>query len=286
MLRRTRKSDVDLDINNASGSQLPLSTKMIELRPSELHFLSSYLKEIDKQVLTSRCEQALQATQDLPSYRTIQSLNWLQPQVHNHRAYKTLRSDFQNDYPPKVAELGCCFGTDVRQLVLDGLPSSNILAVDINAEYWDVGMNLFQDKETLKAKTVFCDTTQIKGSPLDEFIEKYDVVYALLVLHVFDKDEGKRFMARAFQMLAPGGVFFGTTVGRKEDQVWEGKHRWLYGSDGLKKALKDAGFEEATVERVDFPERMSHGFPGGDGVNGNLCWSFVAKKTLPEWSSC
>ena len=35
-----------------------------------------------------------------------------------------------------IQDLGCCFGQDTRQLILDGVPESSIRATDITPDYW------------------------------------------------------------------------------------------------------------------------------------------------------
>ncbi|KAH9926329.1 uncharacterized protein BXZ73DRAFT_49409 [Epithele typhae] len=40
-------------------------------------------------------------------------------------------------------DVGCCFGNDVRKAVDDGYPIQNIIATDINPEFWVLGHKLF-----------------------------------------------------------------------------------------------------------------------------------------------
>lgn len=48
-------------------------------------------------------------------------------------------------------ELGCSMGVDIRRLVFDGVPSDNIIGVDI-ADQSELGYEFFHDKDRLKAK--------------------------------------------------------------------------------------------------------------------------------------
>lgn len=169
-------------------------------------------------------------------------------------------------------------------MFLDGLPSENILATDIEGAYWKLGLELYHDQQTLKCKTAFCDSTQ--PGPLDQFGEKYDAAYALFVLHVFSKDNGVKFMKRAYDLLAPGGVFFGKTVGRKSgDGEWkvgeQNPPRWIYSHLGLVKALQDVGFVSVEVKEKAPVERMQR------EADQDLCtWEFLARKVNPEWATC
>lgn len=171
-------------------------------------------------------------------------------------------------------------------MLLDGLPSENILATDVEEGYWKLGLDLYQDKATLKSKTAFCNSTA--PGPLDQFREKYDAAYALFVLHVFNKDDGIKFMKRAYDLLAADGVFFGTTVGRKSGNgEWEvgeqNPPRWIYSHLGLVEALRDVGFVSIEVKEMTPRERMTR----LDDAEPDICtWEFLARKINPEWATC
>jgi hypothetical protein len=33
-------------------------------------------------------------------------------------------------------DIGCCFGQDTRQLILDGVPANSITSTDLTPDYW------------------------------------------------------------------------------------------------------------------------------------------------------
>lgn len=35
-----------------------------------------------------------------------------------------------------MQDIGCCFGQDTRQMILNGIPQSSIKATDITPQYW------------------------------------------------------------------------------------------------------------------------------------------------------
>lgn len=264
----------------------------VELTDEEFRFLSRYLKDPDRDSVTQRCDHVVEKVQDLHVYRTIRSLNWLLPQVDRLAVYKQIRSTFTDNYPPHVVELGCCFGTDVRQLLLDGLPSENILVVDLFPGYWDLGFDLFQDRARLRCQSAFCDASK-PASELAPFREKYDVAYALLVLHVFDQVGSVGFLTSTFNLLAPGGTFFGTTVGwAAADGPWDiGQNpRWIYCKQGLIDVLTSVGFDDVSVEQGPISDRIrlssNSSLSASVPDEGLRCWSFVARKSLPDYASC
>lgn len=84
-------------------------------------------------------------------------------------------------------DLGCCFGQDIRKLIHDGAPSDNIIGVDIEARFIDLGYDLFRDRETLKARfytgDVFADDF------LREFHGEIDIVFLGSFLHLFSFEQ-------------------------------------------------------------------------------------------------
>ncbi|KAL4995726.1 hypothetical protein BDV10DRAFT_187766 [Aspergillus recurvatus] len=48
-------------------------------------------------------------------------------------------------------DLGCCFGQDIRKLVHDGAPGENLIGVDTEPRFLELGYQLFKDKVSLKA---------------------------------------------------------------------------------------------------------------------------------------
>ena len=53
-----------------------------------------------------------------------------------------------------VLDLGCCFGQDLRRLVADGGSMDNMYASDLNRELWDIGFDLFRDRDRMKARFI------------------------------------------------------------------------------------------------------------------------------------
>ncbi|EJF63373.1 hypothetical protein DICSQDRAFT_82948 [Dichomitus squalens LYAD-421 SS1] len=43
-----------------------------------------------------------------------------------------------------LLDMGCCFGNDVRKAALDGFPAQNIVACDLNKDFWSLGHEMFR----------------------------------------------------------------------------------------------------------------------------------------------
>ncbi|KAI9337893.1 hypothetical protein DFJ73DRAFT_798366 [Zopfochytrium polystomum] len=260
--------------------------------------------------------------QGLHIYRCIATLGFLRPRVHHHPAYPRLLAALTTAATPAatastpiVIDIGCAFGTDVRKLLLDGVPADRILASDLLRGYWDAGADrLFADRGAAVA-TLFADWTSPDGPPpLPPAVAppaRVRAVVASAVLHVFSKPQVDRFARNVHAVLADddddGGLFFGTCVGRETAGPWSGDEakkgsggggnsgdggddedsvRYLHSPTSLARALEAAGFVDVEVVAggtgwgsLTFPDRLE---PGGGGSASTpafrLCFTAVKRK--------
>ena len=94
-----------------------------------------------------------------------------------------------------LLDLGCCFGQDIRELVADGAPSDKILGVDIEHRLFELGYELFRDKETLQAQ--FYTQSIFEEGFLTEWEGKVDMIYVGSFLHLFDLDKQRELRMRS-----------------------------------------------------------------------------------------
>jgi len=117
----------------------------------------------------------------------------------------------------KYLELGCCFGQEIRKLVLDGVPSESLYAVDLEQPFIDLGYKLFKDKDTLKAH--FMTANLVAGTGNIDKVKalegQIDILYAASFLHLFDYDTQLALCIMITKLLKPvkGSVFMGRQVG-------------------------------------------------------------------------
>ena len=54
--------------------------------------------------------------------------------------------------------MGCCFGTDLRQLRIDGFPLQSLFGIDVEESFLDIGTDiLFHDREQFRNRFVKVD---------------------------------------------------------------------------------------------------------------------------------
>ncbi len=120
-------------------------------------------------------------------------------------------------------DLGCCFGQDLRALAAAGAPSENLYATDLRRDFWELGYELFKDKETLKsrfieANVLAADSEQVgegEGEGLQGLDGKIDIIYVGSFLHLFDYAGQFKVCERIVRLLKPvkGSVVSGRQVG-------------------------------------------------------------------------
>lgn len=114
-------------------------------------------------------------------------------------------------------DLGCCFGQDIRKLVYDGAPSANIIGVDSEARFLNLGHELFRDRGTLDAHFAAGDV--FAPDFLIDFRGKIDIIFLGSFLHLFSYEQQEVIVTQLTKLLRnkPGSLVFGrhmATTGR------------------------------------------------------------------------
>ncbi|ORX98147.1 S-adenosyl-L-methionine-dependent methyltransferase [Basidiobolus meristosporus CBS 931.73] len=186
--------------------------------------------------------------------------------MKSHPFYPSLLTLNRKNEGLKVLDLGCCFGADLRKLIIDGFSGENLTGLDISADFIQLGQELFKDEETSGLKFVVADILS------DEWPEKvaglqFDVIYLGSFLHLFDRPQQETILRRVSQLLKENGVLFGknlgsggveSTVDLKVGQVF------LCTPDLFAKNLSSLGFGDIDVVAV--PKEQLEDFQGGDPV--------------------
>ncbi|KAJ9638842.1 hypothetical protein H2201_004632 [Coniosporium apollinis] len=114
----------------------------------------------------------------------------------------------------KLLDIGCCFGQDVRKLVFDGAPAENIYASDLQHEFWDLGYELFLDKDKLGTQFIEADVFD-EESGLKRLDGQIDIAHAASFFHLFNWPQQKEAAIRIVRLLKAqkGSLILGRQVG-------------------------------------------------------------------------
>jgi len=193
---------------------------------------------------------------------------------YNTEYYKVI----ENIKEKKCVDIGCCMGTDLRKLIIDGAQPSNVIGVDQHREFWDLGMELYEDnkKENTPLNDRFVNLSVLDDSfpvNLKNFATKkissfdsFDVVYLGSVLHLFAEANVEKCLANILKVLKSGGQLFGQTVGNEtpteaKSMRESGGLRYLHSPGSLKQLMERLGYENVKMTwREGLALNMSYGF--------------------------
>lgn len=248
----------------------------------DLQFISKWTLEFDLPKLRDHLFKLwLICKRNYHSYGCINAFIFLHPLLPRHFGYQTLLAKMKpepTETPKKLIDVGCCFGQDLRQLIVDGVSPKDIFAVDIHDGYWNAGREFFMDNLSHGStrldgiSTIFDDFAQSYPLPadctnkiVDSLKNNFDAVVCQNVFHVLTKVQTDNIIKRICAMLKPGGILIGTCIGSMGEAMdWmptpngDG-HRHLQSVKSLKELLAENGCGKNEINELDLekdiPER-------------------------------
>ena len=163
----------------------------------------------------------------------------------------------------KLLDLGCFCGQEMRKLILDGAPSENLYGTDLRPEFFDIGYELFLDRE--KCKSTFIAANIFEPSPeLEALNGTISVVYAGAFFHLFDRPQQLQLAKRIAALVTaqPGSMVLGRQVGNVNPGLYEhatnenGK-MFRHNEQSWKELWEEAGNETGTKWDVWAELRMT-----------------------------
>lgn len=183
-------------------------------------------------------------------------------------------------------DIGCCMGQDIRKLASEGVPAKNTFASDLKQEFWDIGYNLFLDRDTLQTKFIQADVFDANSS-LKQLDNKLNIVLAHSFFHLFDWDDQVKAAKRVIQLLKaePGVMIFGRqgamvdagsfAFAKKEQTVyWHNAESW----EKLWKQVGDETGTEWSVEASLGEEDLARSLSSSFSPPGSRYMIFVIRR--------
>ena len=281
--RDSRAKAMSTDMNETLNLN---TTDDCTILPSQLNFYFEWQNQPQaKRAIDSAVEHVTQVWREVKkeyhTYRCVQSLSFLVPKVQRFEAYPKLLDLLVTQKKVKVADIGCCFGQDIRRLILDGIPPDMIYAIDVTPGYWQAGLRLYNDKERnnhdiASVKTLFCDlcAEEEEGGDVLE-PASFDCIILKNVFHVLSFVQATRLIHRMAKMLRPGGFVMGICVGSEIGREWaltpDGQERrYLHSVESLSKLFTAANFTPASVRPLPIIVQSTHLPPFYVCLNGHL----------------
>jgi len=240
----------------------------------DLEFISKWTSESNLETLRFHLLKLWRICKEkYHTYVCIERFLFLKPRLQKHFAYKSLLEKLKSQdsqIRKKVIDVGCCFGQDIRHLILDGIETKDIYAVDIHDGYWNVGREFYMDNLShLSTRldgitTLFEDFAKPYPLPaectdrvVDSLTGNFEAVVCQLVFHVLTKEQTENLTKRMCAMLKKGGILIGCCVGSAEEATtWavtptgDGV-RYLQSLKSLNQLLNDNGFIDVDVQKLE-----------------------------------
>lgn len=143
--------------------------------------------------------------------------SWLVPYLAESPAYPDIVQRVKNG--ETLLDIGCFLGSDLRRLVFDGagaVPSGDLIGMDI-VSHWDIGFNLFRDRDTFHAKFLEADLLAADTDPrLVALKGEIGVIHISAVLHQWDLAGQLRAVKKLISLSRPGTLVAGYQIGNVE----------------------------------------------------------------------
>ena len=237
----------------------------------------------DQEILTLVNQAHDTAIAHKHAYRCIREYQFCYPRVMLHPHYQQLIQHNAKVAEVRVLDVGSCMGTDLRQMLLHGVKPEHALGLELNQDLIDIGLDvLYNDRSILQSSFATQDVLAddfLSNSQLSTFhTDGIDVIYCGSVYHLLEETPTHVLSKHLYQLLKPGGVLFGRTVGSLDATQpvvggWNGLARFLHSADTFKRMLLQYGFVD--VEFVPTASDMGHNNPvkvahGKDDSDDNL----------------
>jgi predicted TPR repeat methyltransferase len=233
----------------------------IILSNATIQLFQQYAKLINKSIpSTKQIKEFIQTAyiQALATYpyRCVKELRFIRPRILNHPKYAQLIADKAELKHKKILDIGCCMGVDLRQMILDGADYNNVLGVDIQQNFLNIGMDeMFFDRNIMQNRFTVANIleTQQTNAILNNFVQNgVDIIYVGSVYHLLDEKQCEVLSRNICCYLKPGGIVLGRTNGQLDNNSPVQKHRFLHSQQSLHKLLEQTGFSNISVEIGDW----------------------------------
>ncbi|KZT53672.1 hypothetical protein CALCODRAFT_500807 [Calocera cornea HHB12733] len=225
---------------------MPLNKDILNLDPEEKAFFKQTTGIQDEAELNEHiCKIQEEAYKVFPC-PCIRNFNFTKLKISRLVAYPQMMALVKTRLDAVYLDIGCCFGNDARKAVVDGYPMENIICSDLRPQYWELGHELFRDKDTFHVPFIAGDafdpmflapTVAVRTGPrpalnevktLSELQGEISVIHASSFFHLFDEEHQEKLAYLTGSLLSkkPGSLIFGSHGGLVTPGVRNERGAW------------------------------------------------------------
>ncbi|KAJ5659293.1 hypothetical protein N7507_005744 [Penicillium longicatenatum] len=200
-------------------------------------------------------DQMLQHVKDVLPYPCIGLFGFLDMSIPQLPIYPEILERLKSGQ--KLLDVGCAIGQELRHLIYDGVPSENIFASDLHEKFYEIGYELFADRETLKSEFIAADIYDENSDLVRNLTGKLDIVNAASFFHLFNWDQQVIAAKRIVSLLRaqPGSLLIGRQVGCFDpvdpDVINKASEHYCHNLETWKRLWLQVQVETATEWEVD-----------------------------------
>jgi len=273
------------------------------LNGEERAFLKATIDIADEEALWNHINEVQEAALKIYGYRCIRRFSFARLKITRLPAYPQVLALGRERPGAIFIDVGTCFGTDLRKVILDGYPSSQALATDIQPQFWNLGHKLFRSSPASFPvpfvagdifDTAFVAPASAVTSSLSESTPPPEIqgltsltslrghvsaIHVSAVFHLFDEARQSDLAHRLGSLLSPdpGSVILGMHAGlpkkgwRPREEVRDDRAEMFCHDPESFTALWEEVFGVGQV-RVD-ARLLEYPNPSGRVVDHLLVWS-------------
>lgn len=243
----TEKHPSPMTTDADNQSVLPLDDGLDRLDNADITFFKQLTgidnnEEFETHLLSIQAE-----AYEVYPYPCIRLFWWARPGISRLFPYKDLLKLGRERDGAIFLDIGCCFGTDIREAITDGFPLKNVVASDLLQEFWDLGHRMFRtapdafpvtfvpgnvfDPEHLSIVPPFAaNSPPVTTAPdlstltsLNPLRGHISAIYTSCFFHLFPEDAQFRLACALAGLLSPipGSMIFGKQIGLSESGYLE-----------------------------------------------------------------
>ncbi|KFX96738.1 hypothetical protein V490_03169 [Pseudogymnoascus sp. VKM F-3557] len=203
-------------VSTLGAPDSPFYTPKLESLSEEVRSLLENYSGIEPDLVVPHIEEMRDRAWKIYPYPCIGMFRFVNVTLLKSPHYPNILSRLKNDNHIFL-DLGCCFGSEIRQLTADGAPSENLYGSDLRLEFWELGYDLFRDREKLKSSFLVGDVFD-SSSELGKLDGKVDIIHAASFFHLFTYEQQLEVGKRIVKLLRPveGSLVLGRMVGNTE----------------------------------------------------------------------
>ncbi|KAG7086729.1 hypothetical protein E1B28_002662 [Marasmius oreades] len=228
----------------------------------QVHRRFSKDKEEGEGAVIRRIGKARELGMKIAPHTCIRESIFAEPRIDHHFLYESVLEEARKPgpTPKRLVDVGCCMGSDIRKLIFDGFEAENVLGIDLEKGYFDLGVMMYNEYSKSPFEFREADVLSKDFCRFNPGLESgFDFVHSANVIHLFEATRQLQFFRIMAFLAKPGGCIWGRQVGLIEDENTEvyrqpsGKGARFTASEFKSLIVEATGWDE---EEIGYQSRM------------------------------